>query len=258
MTLERDVDLTALRWTSLSRALFWRAVGKNPAVLPPLLQRRSVGAILKFKRGVRVVNGLFDASSSETGPLELAIPASSRPIAFAAARIVPLVDDASWVETILRLGDEIPVTACVGRDDARGLPERPSPARVTVIGFSPGMMVLDVLAAGPLPSFVAVNQTWDEGWSAFVDGVPVRLLRVDVSLSGVPVSPGRHRVSIAYSNSWVTGGIVVSFTALLMVLLVLLGPSRPFRSKGRQENPGETDEASPSTRREAADGTGRT
>ncbi|HYN42657.1 MAG TPA: hypothetical protein VE129_12820 [Thermoanaerobaculia bacterium] len=228
MTLERDVDLTALHWSVLGRKLFWRAVLKRPSALPALLERRGVGAILKFKPGARVVDGLFDASSSATGPLELAIPASPRPLAFAAARVVSVPDEASWVDAVLGLGDEIPVTACVGSDGARGLPTRPSPASVTVTEVRPGKVTFDVVSAGPLPSFVAVNQTWDEGWAAFVDGMPARLLRVEVDLSGLPVPPGRHRVSLVYSDPWVTGGVVISLTALLMVLFVLFGPPRPF------------------------------
>jgi hypothetical protein len=232
MTLERDVDLTALRWTARARELFWRAVRTSPAVMPPLLERRGVGAILKFTPGVRVVDGRLAGVSSTAGPLEVAITARPRPLAFAVARLVSLADDDSWADAVVGLGDEIPVTACVGGEDARGLPARPSPAEVAVVAFTPGSVVLDVGAAGPLPSFVAVNQSWDGGWSAFVDGVPVRLLRVDVALSGLPVPPGRHRVSLVYSDPWVTGGLVISVTALLMLLLVLLGPTRPFAGPG--------------------------
>ena len=232
MTLERDVDLTALRWTSHARELFWRAVRKSPAVMPLLLERRGVGAILKFTPGVRVADGRLSGASSADGPLEVAIPARPRPLAFAVTRVVSLADDDSWADTVVGLGDEIPGAACVGREDARGLPVRPSPADVAVVDHGPGSVVLDVGAAGPLPSFVAVNQSWDGGWSAFVDGVPARLLRVDVALSGLPVPPGRHRVSLVYSDAWVTGGLVISFTALLMLLLVLLGPSRPFPGPG--------------------------
>lgn len=232
MTLERDLDLTALRWTAHARELFWRAVREKPAVMPSLLERRGVGAILKFTPGVRVADGRLAGVSSTAGPLEVAIPARPRPLAFAVARVVPLADDDAWAEAVLALGDEVPVTACVGEEDARGLPVRPSPADVAVAGLGPGSVVLDVVAAGPLPSFVAVNQSWDGGWSAFVDGVPARLLRVDVALSGLPVPPGRHRVSLVYSDPWVTGGLVISFTALLMVLLVLLGSPRPFAVPG--------------------------
>ncbi|MBK9088341.1 MAG: hypothetical protein IPL90_04530 [Holophagales bacterium] len=237
MTLERDVDRTSLRWTARSRELFWGAVRKDPTVMPALLQRRSVGAILKFRPGVRVLNGRLDTSSAPAGPLELAIPAKPKPLAFAAERVVSLADEASWVGQVLGLGDEIPGTASVRREDAQGIPERPSPARVTMLEFSPGRMTLDVLAAGPQPSFIAVNQTWDEGWSAFVDGNPDRLLRVDVALSGLAVPPGRHRVALVYSDAWVSAGVVISLTAVLMVLLVLLF-ALPSVSEVRGRPPG--------------------
>lgn len=241
MTLERDVDLTALRWTAHARELFWRAVRKSPAVMPLLLERRGVGAILKFTPGARVSDGQLAGASSTAGPLEVAIPARPRPLAFAVTRVVALADDDSWADAVVGLADEIPVTACVGMEDARGLPLRPSPADVAVVDRRPGWVVLDVEAVGPLPSIVAVNQSWDGGWSAFVDGVPARLLRVDVALSGLSVPSGRHRVSLVYSDPWVTGGLVTSFTALLMLFLVLLGPSRPFPGPGPRTDrpPGE-------------------
>jgi uncharacterized membrane protein YfhO len=85
---------------------------------------------------------------------------------------------------------------------------------------SPGRVAFDVTASGPHPAFVAVNQTWDEGWSARVDGVPSRFVRTDLSLSGLPVTPGRHHVELSYGDPWVTGGLAISLCALAVILVL--------------------------------------
>ena len=70
-------------------------------------------------------------------------------------------------------------------------------------------------AAGPGPSFVAVNQTWDPGWEVELDGAPVPLVRTDLSLSGLLVPAGRHDLVLAYRSVPVMVGAGISLAALL-------------------------------------------
>jgi len=66
---------------------------------------------------------------------------------------------------------------------------------------------LEVEAAGPAASFIAVNQTWDQGWRARVDGILAPVVRTDISLSGVLVPPGQHRVEFEYFDDALAAGL---------------------------------------------------
>jgi uncharacterized membrane protein YfhO len=92
---------------------------------------------------------------------------------------------------------------------------------------------MDVDAKGPNPSFVAFNQTWDEGWRLTMDGRPAALLRAEVSLSGFVVPPGRHQMALAYHDSWVAAGATISTLAVLGCLTLLLWGRRRLRTDAR-------------------------
>jgi len=101
---------------------------------------------------------------------------------------------------------------------------------VQVRSRTPESIAMEVDAKGPNPSFVAFNQTWDEGWQLSMDERPAPLLRTDVSLSGFVVPPGKHRIAIAYSDSWVTTGAAISLLAVLGCLTLVLWGRRRLRT----------------------------
>jgi uncharacterized membrane protein YfhO len=106
----------------------------------------------------------------------------------------------------------------------------PSPAEVHVRSRTPDTISMDVDAKGPNPSFIAFNQTWDEGWRLSMDGTDAPLLRTDVSLSGFVVPPGKHRIAIAYRDGWVTTGATISLLAVLGCLTLVLFGRRRLRT----------------------------
>jgi hypothetical protein len=230
MTLEADYDLTALRWSVFAREQFWEAVRKSPSLMPSLLARRGVGAVLKFRPGVSVRSGRLEMPRGETSPLELALRANPRPLAFAVDRVVRLRGRERWADAVVALGRDAATSVYVEGDQRVEVPERPAPAEVAVEVSRPGFIVLGVAAQGPGPSLVAVNQTWDDGWRATVDGVPVRLLRVDLALSAVEVQPGRHRVELVYRDPWVSWGLAVSLASLLALVGLAVIGRRPGSS----------------------------
>jgi hypothetical protein len=223
MTLESDFDLTQLRWTTRSTAAFLEATEGNPALAEALLERRGVSAVVQIREGLTGPGG---AAPDATGPADLQTIAAEhvRPIAFAVARVAIVHGEAGWRDAVRRLGRDAANAACVEDTELAAFPERPSPARVRVATRTPMRVVLVVDAQGPEPSFVAVNQTWDDGWRALIDGKPTRLLRTDLSLSGLVVPPGRHQIELTYQNDLVDLGVGISVTALVACLvLVLLG-----------------------------------
>jgi hypothetical protein len=214
LTLEQDLDLTQLAWTVRSTELFWRAVNRNPKLAGPLLQRRGVTSILSLREGA---------------PRRLSLLGSpdAQPFAFAARRVQPISADDAWVDAVVALDAGARDAVCVSRADLPEFPQAPAPARVAVASRAPGAAALDVDAAGPGPSFIAINQTWHPGWLAQVDGQPARLYRVDVALSGLVLPPGRHRVELEYRSRALDAGMTISAAAALACgALVMVGRRR--------------------------------
>jgi hypothetical protein len=230
MTLERDFDLTFRRSTEMGRRLFWKAVLARPSVLPQLLERRSVAAVLKFRAGAFIKGGVLRPPPGAADPLELAVVADPQPLVFGASRIARISHPDEWVRAVLEVGDDIARTVVLDGESARRLPERPSSVDVLALALRPGFVSIDVAAHGPLESVLAVNQSWDEGWSVTVDGEPQELLLADVSLSAVAIGPGRHHVELVYRDPWVTAGLALSGLALLLLAaMVLVDRPRPAR-----------------------------
>jgi hypothetical protein len=209
LTLETDFDLTQLRWTPLATDAFWKAIERDRALMSPLLRRRGVDSLLRFRQ---------DGSGKPA--LEVLTAGDAQPFAFAAKRVEIAGD---WVAQVARLGEEAAVTAIVEASELPSFPA-PAPAEVKVVARTPMYVALEVAAQGL--SYVAINQTWARAWRATLDGAPVRLLRTDVALSGLPVPAGRHRVELTYDDPWIRAGQILSAAAALACLAVLLARRR--------------------------------
>ena len=212
--LDADVDLTQLAWSGRATQLFWRAARKDGRVMTPLLLRRGVGAVLLLQDTLDPRGG--NAQGSRASRATLAFLHDPQPDAFCADRIVRFDGDEDWVASVLRSGKELRATALVEGPDALRLPPSPAPCRADVVGRSPGRLGIEVSGKGPGSSLLAINQTWDEGWSATTDGQPTRLWRTDVSLSAVVVPPGAHRVELAYRDRVIERSRVVSIAAVFL------------------------------------------
>ncbi len=220
-TLEEDYDLTELRWSHRATRMFFEVIRADPSLLVPLLQRRGVSAVLSFRPGLSgaVGDGLVVAPE---GPLQLISVPSPSSFAFCVSRVVPGAGEEGWRDSVTRLGRDVAATAIVDPRDLDPFPSVVSAGSVEGIALSPGRVEFGVKVKGPEAAFVAINQTWDEGWSARVDGVPVRLVRTDLSLSGLLVPPGRHRARLSYDDPWVTAGLATSLSALAVALVLLV------------------------------------
>jgi hypothetical protein len=223
-TLENDFDLTHLAWTHRAMLKFWEAVGEDRSLLGPLLIRRGVTAMVRFVPSARWQDGRVVSGKLGQLPVELITSKQSRPFAFSVARVEIVSGDDGWVRAVRRLKSDIPTCAFVEAGDLPSFPGPPAPAEVQVRERRPMHISLAVDARGPAPSFVAINQTWDTGWSASIDGAPAPLLRTEIALQGLVVPPGRHQVVLSYSNRWVEIGLYLSLaTALACLALILSG-----------------------------------
>jgi hypothetical protein len=74
-------------------------------------------------------------------------------------------------------------------------------------------------------SLLVLTRTWDPGWSARIDGVPVPLLRAHLALLALVLPAGDHRVELTYRPASFRVGLGLSAAGLLGVLaLSLTGP----------------------------------
>jgi hypothetical protein len=232
LTLEQDFDLTQLAWTLRGTELFWNAIERDVALMDPLLRRRGVTEILRFRRGVSRVGGRLVVPRGGSA-LELLGTGQTQPLAFAATRVERVNGERGWVEAVARLRDDA-VSAAVIDEHALDFAGLPSPADVHIGARTPMSTELEVMARGPGPSFIAVNQTWDEGWHLTVDGAPAPLLRTDVSLSGFVLPPGQHHAELTYNDGWLVAGQVVSLLAAIGCLVLVLAGRRADRPDRRR------------------------
>jgi hypothetical protein len=221
MTYERDFDLTQLRWTTEATAAFWRAFEADPRLAAPVLARRGVTAVVQFRPGASPEEANIK-SPSGAYTLDAKITRNPQPLVFPIRRTRVVDGPDGWLQAVRELDSQIPEVALVDGGQSLALPEQPSPARVRLVARTPVQFALEVEAAGPAASFIAVNQTWDQGWRARVDGILAPVVRTDISLSGVLVPPGQHRVEFEYFDDALAAGLAVSVVAALACLAMVL------------------------------------
>ena len=73
-----------------------------------------------------------------------------------------------------------------------------------------------VRAAGP--GLLVIGEGYDAGWSARVDGIETRVLRVNADRIGIVLQEGTHRVVLTHRARGLLPGILIA--ALTMVGLV--------------------------------------
>ena len=77
------------------------------------------------------------------------------------------------------------------------------------------------------PALVVVRNSFDDGWTATIDGRPAPVLATDYLVQGVAVPAGTHEIRLTYRDDAVTRGLLagaamwfVLVTSLAVALLV--------------------------------------
>ncbi len=73
-------------------------------------------------------------------------------------------------------------------------------------------------------ALVVLNERWDPGWRARVDGMPVLLYETDAVLMGAPISTGEHTVEFQYQPRGLMIGRTLSTICLALCLLAFVLP----------------------------------
>jgi hypothetical protein len=63
-----------------------------------------------------------------------------------------------------------------------------------------------------------LNEQYDQGWSAMVDGEPAPVLRVNLNMRGIALAPGAHRIVMEYSPPGLRSSVVLTFLSVLALL----------------------------------------
>ena len=219
--LDLDFGMTELAWSARATETILATITGEPDLAGPVFRRRSVAAILRFRPGAP--QSRREAAHVPLAQLlELLAVRDPQPLAFCADRLRVVDGDGGWRKAVSSLGEEAVRTACVDAKDAQGLPASVSSGRVAIRDHRPTSIRMEIDVDGPEPAFVAVNQTWHPGWRAAVDGVAARVVRTDLSLSGLVVPPGRHRVDLAFYDPSVTAGMLLGLAGLAACAVLLL------------------------------------
>lgn len=91
-------------------------------------------------------------------------------------------------------------------------------SRARVAARSPGR--LEVRADGP--GLLVLAEAWDAGWSAELDGVSARIVRVNQALMGIALGPGPHRVVLRHTAPGFGLGLGLGAASAVFLLALLL------------------------------------
>jgi hypothetical protein len=80
------------------------------------------------------------------------------------------------------------------------------------------------------PGLAVFSEQYDKGWSATVDGQPVRVLRANLSMRALWLEPGAHRIVMRYSPPGLRAGAVLTVVSLLSLLALAFAHRRNPRN----------------------------
>jgi hypothetical protein len=72
------------------------------------------------------------------------------------------------------------------------------------------------------PALAIFNEQFDKGWSATVDGAPAPVLRANLFMRALSLSPGPHTIVMSYRSPGLGTGLWVSLMALAGLLAIAL------------------------------------
>jgi hypothetical protein len=106
--------------------------------------------------------------------------------------------------------------------------ERPAPAPADVRILRATDTSLQLATSADRAAFVVISNLHYPGWTAELDGLPLRLYRADYVLQGVWVPAGVHRVVLRYRPTALAWGAALSLSAVALTALasVALGRAR--------------------------------
>jgi len=114
---------------------------------------------------------------------------------------------------------------------AAGTASSPQPPSVRIVEDGTTRVVVE--ATLDRPGIVVLRDSYDDSWTAEVDGVPAAIARANGLYRAVSLPPGRHVIRFAYRpRDLVTGLIISGATALILLAGRFTRLRRPARERG--------------------------
>jgi hypothetical protein len=79
---------------------------------------------------------------------------------------------------------------------------------------------VEVDVSTPHAGMLVLNDSWDAGWRARLDGVDQPVLQINYAFRGVVVPAGNHRVVFLYRPPFLLAGLVISGSTIFLLLLL--------------------------------------
>lgn len=99
---------------------------------------------------------------------------------------------------------------------------------------------VDVHTQAGRPALLLLNDTYDEGWRAEIDGVPTQIMRANYAFRAVEVPVGEHTVRWRYTQRGYHLALFVSGTGTLALALLAAGSALRRRPRPRLSERGHT------------------
>lgn len=83
------------------------------------------------------------------------------------------------------------------------------------------------------PTLAVFVEQFDRGWSATLDGRPAPVLRANLAMRAIPITPGTHRIVLSFSPPGLRTGLVLSIAGLFaLIALTAIGKWRNMPKTG--------------------------
>jgi hypothetical protein len=97
------------------------------------------------------------------------------------------------------------------------------PTPVTVSRYDAGAISVKLASPASAGSALIVSENYFPGWTASVGGKPAQVVRADFNLIGVILPAGANAVDLTFADPAYRSGRLVTFIALAIALLLLIG-----------------------------------
>jgi hypothetical protein len=147
-----------------------------------------------------------------------------------------VADDDAAMRTLTAPDTDVARTAVIDEAGARAVPRfAPCTGGDRVEARFPRAGRVEVAAELACPGLLVLNDAWNPGWRAALDGRDVPIVRADVLFQGIAVPAGRHAATFVYAPRSVALGAAISLAALAVwfavLCAVMLGTIRAARAR---------------------------
>jgi hypothetical protein len=222
-------------WTAAERPgagprLLW-LFGIDYAVLPTAVLNAQATQTMNDAAAARLAR----LRTTPAGDIALARNEARRPRAFVATHARVHASDDAVLNALLAAGPAFDAGAIhlSALDAPPRMPEAPpasdslTPCNVQVDVHLTERVTLR--CAAPRRGYAVLQDAYDRGWSATVDGRPAPILRADLLVRAVPIEAGAHVIEMRYETPGLRFGAWVSLAAWLALVVLLWRARRTAR-----------------------------